>query len=849
MDLICKSRILATLFFALVFSCYGASPAFSSIWFTDPDTVAVIVKARADITTNAPGIPDAKMTLRINGVIVGTKYVSDTSSFNEYGFIVDSIPAMAKIDVVFTNDAVINGQDRNLYVESITTADQSFTMLAAEAQYDKGSGDAAFDGVDVVPGQTSMPVNGALRFSVPPTPGVDIVVRATGSMAGNVWPVMVARVNGIVVGSKAVKSNSFQNYIFKVTSVPAGSKIDISFVNSGLVDGRFRILYIQSVKVHDQLMLPGSARYDRGSGNAAFDGINVVPGQMSMPENGALRFIWSSAPAKILTVRAKASLAANVGAMMTIRVDNVAVATKEIRSTAYQNYDFTTTSIPPTAKIDVVFTNDVIINGQDRNLYVESITANDQTLAAAKAQFDRGSGNAAFDGIDVRVGQAALSWNGALRFTLSPLSSAIDSDFDGVPNTVDNCTLVINARQQDSDGDGFGNACDGDLNNDNIVDAKDADFLKANYGSPKETAKFLDLNSDGVINNLDLAILQSRTGKAPGPKALLTSSGLVAAQMGLIINDDDPYSVAIGEYYRVKRGIPAANIVHVKIPVQASLTLAQFKPLKQKIDQTLPPYVQAIAVAWTTPYKVECNSITSAISRDFMPEPCSPNASLGTCLFATKNPYERKVDTPLPYARYGFRPSMLLAAKTQAEGKALIDRGFNAKGRKPSGSAYIMKTSDGIRSSRATDYYADFLGDSLSPYVNAKIVSANSIKNTVDALFYFQGLATVPDIATNAYPAGAVADNLTSYGGVLTASSGQTSILDFISAGVTGSFGTVTEPCAYREKFPDIRMVIENYAAGQTLVEAYWKSVSQTFQGLFVGDPLANPWELVRSSP
>ena len=36
----------------------------------------------------------------------------------------------------------------------------------------------------------------------------------------------------------------------------------------------------------------------------------------------------------------------------------------------------------------------------------------------------------------------------------------VDEDFDGVPNESDNCPLVANADQADSDGDGIGNVCD-----------------------------------------------------------------------------------------------------------------------------------------------------------------------------------------------------------------------------------------------------------------------------------------------------------------------------------------------------------------------------------------------------
>ena len=46
-----------------------------------------------------------------------------------------------------------------------------------------------------------------------------------------------------------------------------------------------------------------------------------------------------------------------------------------------------------------------------------------------------------------------------------------DTDLDGVPDVSDNCTLVANSNQRDTQGNGFGNLCDGDLNNDLIVNS------------------------------------------------------------------------------------------------------------------------------------------------------------------------------------------------------------------------------------------------------------------------------------------------------------------------------------------------------------------------------------------
>ncbi|MBK8120293.1 MAG: hypothetical protein IPK39_14780 [Sulfuritalea sp.] len=44
-----------------------------------------------------------------------------------------------------------------------------------------------------------------------------------------------------------------------------------------------------------------------------------------------------------------------------------------------------------------------------------------------------------------------------------------DSDGDGIADAVDNATFVKNPDQRDTNGDGYGNRVDPDLNNDGIV--------------------------------------------------------------------------------------------------------------------------------------------------------------------------------------------------------------------------------------------------------------------------------------------------------------------------------------------------------------------------------------------
>ncbi len=52
----------------------------------------------------------------------------------------------------------------------------------------------------------------------------------------------------------------------------------------------------------------------------------------------------------------------------------------------------------------------------------------------------------------------------------------------------------------------------------------------------------------------------------------------------------------------------------------------------------------------------------------------------------------------------------------------------------------------------------------------------------------------------------------------------------------------MVEPCNYATKFPSVPIVVSHYFRGETLLEAYWKSVLWPGEGLFAGEPLARPF-------
>jgi len=98
--------------------------------------------------------------------------------------------------------------------------------------------------------------------------------------------------------------------------------------------------------------------------------------------------------------------------------------------------------------------------------------------------------------------------------------NANDQDNDGVVDSQDNCSTVSNPDQRDTDGDNFGNSCDGDLNNDGIVNDADLMMYRPAHRSREGDSRYnpdMDFNGDNVINTLDLQLLRNWYFNAPIP--------------------------------------------------------------------------------------------------------------------------------------------------------------------------------------------------------------------------------------------------------------------------------------------------------------------------------------------
>jgi len=341
-----------------------------------------------------------------------------------------------------------------------------------------------------------------------------------------------------------------------------------------------------------------------------------------------------------------------------------------------------------------------------------------------------------------------------------------------------------------------------------------------------------------------IALLFSSSGALGDGILLLPKTALAPHELGLIVNDSDPLSREVAAYYQRRRAIPERNVIHVRfVPRQASMDPNTFKGLYRMVQAKIPAHVQAFALAWARPYKVGCMSITSAFATGYDTRYCATeNLPDKPCGVTSRSPYYAS-DSRRPHQDFNLRPTMLLAAENAQDARRLIDRGIAADGSFPKGTAYLLSTSDRNRTVRDTNFAK--IAQALGSMLRIEVLKQDSLKDRDDVLFYFTGLTRVDHLDTLRFVPGAVADHLTSSGGHMRGpqQGGQMSSLRWLEAGATGSYGTVVEPCNFPSKFPNPGLLMAFYLRGESLIEAYWKSVARPGEGLFIGEPLAAPFQ------
>jgi uncharacterized protein (TIGR03790 family) len=334
--------------------------------------------------------------------------------------------------------------------------------------------------------------------------------------------------------------------------------------------------------------------------------------------------------------------------------------------------------------------------------------------------------------------------------------------------------------------------------------------------------------------------------------ALAGGSGL---NVLVVVNPNSPNSLALGNYYCERRQVPPQNVLRLQNWTGGNLTWSRGEfnqallgPLLEALStRGLAQQIDFVLLSMDIPYEVteagSVNSTTSVLFYGFKPDSATAPTSCGASDFSS-NSYAfsetRFRDSPPDTAPANAFLAMMLTSTDLDLTKLTVDQGVASDATFPVAPVLLATTSDGTRSVRSV-LFADAIFDSRIQG-NIELVSTNqNSPYGLSGLFGYQtGLAQFT-VSPDTFLPGAMADSLTSFGGAILQPNSQTTLLAFLAAGATGSYGTVVEPCAYPQKFPSPRDYFYQ-ARGFSLAECYYQSLLNPFQGLLVGEPLAAPF-------
>lgn len=332
---------------------------------------------------------------------------------------------------------------------------------------------------------------------------------------------------------------------------------------------------------------------------------------------------------------------------------------------------------------------------------------------------------------------------------------------------------------------------------------------------------------------------------ASAPEVKIDST---APRVLVVINENSPESIEIGNYYAKKRSIPDVLICRLKCPVREHIALSEYKdqirdPLRRYLSRNnLKSSIDYIVLTKGVPIRGDGNDERYSVD------------SMLTLLW--KDDIHLRQDNPyfeskkhFSYKDLGFYLVTRLDGYTVADVKGLIDRALIAK---PQKGLFLFDT-DAARIGQEGYSWLNDLQEIAVKLLEEKKLTCKAVSDTFPGGekglmgYYTWGsnhrkFDSAKYIGNSFHP-GAVAETIvsTSARTFNPTTGGQTLIADLIHTGVTGVKGYAAEPYAFSMAQPQI--LFDRYTSGYNLAESYYAaSPFVHWMDIIVGDPLCSPW-------
>ena len=333
-------------------------------------------------------------------------------------------------------------------------------------------------------------------------------------------------------------------------------------------------------------------------------------------------------------------------------------------------------------------------------------------------------------------------------------------------------------------------------------------------------------------------------------------SGLNAV---VVVNQASRNSVQLGNYYCERRQVPPQNVLRINWPATntnwnidwalSDLTSVLVNPLLAMLaNRQLTGQIDYVVLSMDLPYRVytpesvALNSTTSALFYGFKPdkhEPCSLAPGSANLYAGSEDVF--RATPPIGASSNSFLATMITSSNL-AMAMQIVDQGAGSDSTFPTQTVYLEKSTDWARNVR----YWTFDNAIFDTRLRGNYAMERTNADSIWGYGYILGVQTGSigySVASVSFAPGGLADNLTSFGGQIFQYSSQLDILSLLAAGAAGSYGTVDEPCNYLQKFPS-PLDYFCQARGFSLAECYYQSVTNPYQGLIIGEPLAAPFAL-----